>query len=244
MKTLILCILSLSLISAKAVSQAPSHAKFDAVLKEFVSEDGQVSYGKLANDRTEFDAYIKMLESNHPDNSWTKDAQLAFWINAYNAFTIKLIIDNYPVKSIKELGGKIYKVNTAWDIRFVNIGDETYDLNNIEHAIIRKQFNEPRIHFAINCASESCPNLRNEAYTAAKLDAQLEEQTKKFINDKSKNKITNSSAQLSKIFSWFKGDFTKGGKSLIEFINRYADVKIDAKADISHLDYSWELNGV
>ena len=167
---------------------------------------------------------------------------MAFWINVYNAFTVKLIVLNLPVKSIKDLGGSIYKVNTPWDIKFIKIGSKTYDLNNIEHKILRKKFKDPRIHFALNCASVSCPKLRNEAYVSSKLNKQLDEQTKYFINNSGKNIIKGDEAQLSKLFSWYRMDFKDGDGTVIDFINRYSNKKIDVRAKISYLEYDWNLN--
>jgi hypothetical protein len=114
-------------------------------------------------------------------------------------------------------------------------------LDEVEHSILRKEFEEPRIHFAINCASVSCPPLLNEAFVASNLENQLMRVTTTFVNDPSRNKISSQSAQLSSIFSWFKGDFTKKG-TLIEFLNRYSKVKISPNARISFLDYNWNLN--
>ena len=116
------------------------------------------------------------------------------------------------------------------------------DLNNIEHGILRKDFEEPRIHFAVNCASVSCPKLRNEAYVGSRLDAQLNDQAKAFLADKGKNNIKNANeAKLSKLFKWFKGDFTKNG-DLISFINKYSTVKLNKDANLDFLDYDWNLN--
>ena len=218
------------------------HESWTKLLAEYVSDEGNVNYAGIKKEEAKLDAYLKVLSENHPKDSWDKDDQLAFWINAYNAFTVKLIVKNYPVKSIKDLGGPIYKVNTAWDIKFIKIGEETYDLNNIEHDIIRKDFEEPRIHFAVNCASVSCPRLRNEAYVGSKLDKQLDDQAKTFINDKSKNDIQAKTAKLSKIFRWFKGDFEKGKQTVEEFINKYSKVKITKKTEIDFNDYLWDLN--
>ncbi|MFT4601992.1 MAG: hypothetical protein ACI857_002178 [Arenicella sp.] len=219
-----------------------THKQWNTLLQAHVSKEGKVNYANLKKDEKKLDSYLMTLSKNHPKSSWHKDDQLAFWINAYNAFTVKLIVKNYPVKSIKDLGGSIYKVNTSWDIKFIKIGEKTYDLNNIEHDIIRKEFNEPRIHFAVNCASVSCPNLRNEAFVGSKLDQQLDEQAKSFINDKSKNDIQSKSAKLSKIFRWFKGDFEKGDESLRDFINKYSAVKLGEKIKIEWNDYLWDLN--
>jgi len=124
---------------------------------------------------------------------------------------------------------------------FFKIGGQEMKLDEIEHDILRKQFNDPRIHFTLVCASRSCPKLRNEAYEAARLDEQLNDQGRAFLADRSKNIITQDKLQLSKIFSWFKGDFTKNG-SLIDFLNRFSPVKINKDADIDHLSYNWNLN--
>jgi hypothetical protein len=204
--------------------------------------EGHVNYKGFKKDENLLDEYLAVLSANHPQSDWDKNDQLAFWINAYNAFTVKLIVKSYPVKSIKELGGSIYKVNTPWDEKFINIGDQIYDLNNIEHGIIRKQFEEPRIHVAVNCASVSCPRLRNEAFVGRKLEAQLDDQIRYFINNPVKNKITKNCAKLSKIFSWFKGDFTATGLTITEFINQYSEVKITKKTKRESLDYDWNLN--
>ncbi len=220
--------------------KVPSHQLLDKLLKKHVNAAGLVNYKGFQNDKSEFNAYLKTLSDNAPQKSWSENDQKAFWINAYNAYTISLILQNYPVKSIKDIGGKIYKINTAWDIKFINIGREKYDLNNIEHKILRK-FNDPRIHFAIVCASISCAKLRREAYTGSQLEAQLDDQGKDFLNDKAKNKIRADKAELSKYFTWYSGDFTKNG-NLVDFINRYSQTKINSNTKISYLDYNWSLN--
>lgn len=218
-----------------------SHTIWNVLLKNNVSTSGSVDYKGFINQKDKLEEYLNLLSKNEPKGTWSKNEKMAYWINAYNAFTIQLIIDNYPLESIKDIAGKIYKVNTPWDVKFIEIGEKTYDLNNIEHSILRKKFNDPRIHFAINCASVSCPNLRNEAFTSDKLDKQLEEQATKFVNDRSKNTLSNSNIELSKIFSWFKGDFTKN-QTLIAFINQYSRNKIDANAKILYKSYDWKLN--
>lgn len=237
-------------VSACAVAKVNSDSKpitheiWDGLLKKHVDDKGMVNYAAIQKDSNALNKYLDLLSKNHPnDKNWSKDQQLAYWINAYNAFTVKLIIRHYPLNSIKDIGSsiKIPFVNTPWDVKFIHIEDETYDLNNLEHGIIRKQFEEPRIHFALVCAAVSCPRLRNEAFTAEKLDKQLEAEAKYFVNNPNKNKITAESAQLSKLFSWYKGDFTKK-MSLVEYINQYSTVKISEKTDIDHLDYFWELN--
>lgn len=217
------------------------HKTWTKLLKKYVTEDGQVNYSGFKTEEKALDDYLAVLSQHHPDDSWKKEDQLAYWINAYNAFTVKLIVKNLPVKSIKDLGGGIYKVNTPWDIKFIEIGDETYDLNNIEHGIVRKQFKDPRVHFALNCASVSCPKLRNEAYVGSKIDAQLDAQSNYFINNKSKNQISKSTATISKIFNWFEGDFKESG-GVVKFINKYSDIKMTEETKISYLDYDWNLN--
>jgi hypothetical protein len=225
-------------------SSPVDHSSWDAMLKEFVNEEGRVDYKAWKKDELRLDNYLKILESSTPENKdWSKEQRLAYWINAYNAFTVKLILDYYPLESIKDIGSKfqIPFVNTPWDIKFININGENYDLNNIEHNILRKDFVEPRIHFAIVCASISCPSLRREAYAAEKLEDQLNEQARKFLSNASKNEIGQSEIRISKIFNWFKGDFTRKG-SLIEFLNQYSATEIHSNAKVRYMTYDWGLN--
>ena len=160
------------------------------------------------------------MSSHPPAATWTAQERLAYWINAYNAFTIQLIVNNYPVASIQDLHPKAYipLVNSVWHQPFFNIGGQPMTLHAIEHKILRVQFDEPRIHFAIVCASKSCPALLNEAYTAKQLEEQLTRQANAFLADNFRNKIGRSTLHLSKIFSWFKEDFTKG-QTLVTFLN-------------------------
>ncbi len=221
-----------------------SHETFSSLLSKHVDEDGFVDYQGFNQDRNQLKAYLKLITENAPnDINWSDDDQIAYWINLYNAFTIELILEHYPVQSIKDIGSAIQVpfVNTPWDIKFIVIGKETYDLNNIEHGILREKWNEPRIHFAVNCASYSCPKLRKEAYEGTKLNLQLEEQASAFINDERFNKISEDKAILSRLFFWYKGDFNKS-TSLREFINQYSEVKVSEQTEIEHLDYNWDLN--
>lgn len=220
------------------------HEQWTVLLQKYVDRDGMVNYKGFQKDSLHLNSYLNELSTNPPDeNTWSSEEQIAYWINAYNAFTVKLILDHYPLESIKDIGAAIQIpfVNSPWDIKFIEINGNKLDLNNIEHSILRKTFNEPRIHFAINCASFSCPMLRREAYVADKLNVQLEEQVIQFINDSDRNNIVPTHAEVSKIFSWFKGDFTKNG-SLKEFLNQYAKIKIEEDVRISYLDYNWSLN--
>ena len=229
-------------LNTSIAQQHLTHSKWNTLLKKHVSAKGNVDYKGFLKDEGTLKEYLTALSNHHPDKSWKKEDRLAFWINAYNAFTVKLILDNYPVSSIKDIGGSIYRINTAWDIKFIKIGDETYDLNNIEHGIIRDEFEEPRIHFALNCAATSCPRLRNEAYVGNRLDAQLDDQARLFINDDRKNKITKEVAKISKIFLWYRGDFSVNGKNFRDIINQYSTVKITNDTKIEYLDYNWSLN--
>lgn len=227
--------------SAKAISevQVPlnvnsmDHAKWNTLLQKNVSKSGKVNYGAFKKDSKELSSYLSALAANVPTASTSRKATLAYWINAYNAYTVKLIVDNYPVKSIKD-------IKDPWGTKFFKLGNKQYSLEEIEHQILRKM-DEPRIHFAINCASFSCPNLLNQAYTEANLEAQLNSVTKSFINDKSKNTITASTIEISKIFDWFGEDFKKNG-SIISFFNKYSALKISNTAKITFKDYNWSLN--
>jgi len=219
------------------------HNAWDVLLKKYVNEKGLVDYKGIMADSTSLNKYLNMLSANAPDAKlWSKNAQLAYWINAYNAFTIQLIIRNYPVKSIKDIAGKIPLINTSWDIKFIHIGTNNYDLNNIEHGIIRKQFDEERIHFALVCAAVSCPHLRREAYTAKDLDEQLNDQTTKFFNDKTINQISETKAVISPILKWYGSDFRDKAADLRSYINRYSKVKINPGVAIDFGEYNWELN--
>ncbi len=223
-------------------SRPISHATWDTLLQKHVSADGWVNYKGFIEDRAAFDKYLTLLSNNHPNKkNWSKQESFAYWINAYNAFTVQLIVDNYPTKSIKDIKNGVPFVNTVWDIKFIKIEGQEYDLNNLEHGIIRPKYKDPRAHFAVNCASYSCPKLLNEAYVANRLDEQLDAQAVAFITDEKRNIIQADKVQLSKIFKWYKGDFTDK-LNLIEYINQYSPVKINGDAAIEHMDYGWTLN--
>jgi hypothetical protein len=224
-------------------SKPVSHEIWDKLLQKYVDDRGLVNYEGFASDSLLLNQYLDLLRSNHPNSSnWSEEEQLAYWINAYNAFTVQLIIRHYPVKSIKDIAGKIPFVNTPWDIKFIRIEGAQYDLNNIEHGIIRKEFKEPRIHFALVCAAMSCPRLRREAYNAKDLEAQLEEETRYFFNNPDKNRISENKVELSKLLDWYWGDFKDVAGSRIEYINRYSDIEVSSEANVQFLEYHWELN--
>ncbi|MGJ8591735.1 MAG: DUF547 domain-containing protein [Aquaticitalea sp.] len=209
------------------------HQEWNTLLQKHVSKTGEVDYIGFKNDMPALQSYLDILAKNLPKKTDTKNATLAYWINAYNVFTVKLILDNYPLKSIKD-------IKNPWGQKFIILENRAYSLEEIEHEILRKM-DEPRIHFAINCASYSCPNLLNEAFVESKIEKQLEHTATSFINDKTKNGITKDNIEISKIFDWFSGDFKNNG-SLIDFLNRYSTVKIDANAKVKFKNYNWDLN--
>jgi len=232
-----------TMAEAPAIAPAELHADWDQLLKAHV-RDGLVDYKGFMKDKERLHAYCELLSKNAPSDKASKNTKLAYFINVYNAQTVKLIVDNYPVESIRDLHPtlKIPGVNSVWHITKFMVGNTEMSLNDVEHEVLRKM-DEPRIHFAINCASMSCPPLRNEAYTAEKIDAQLADQAKIFINSPRYNKVAKDRVELSKIFSWFEGDFKKNG-TLIQFLNKYSKVQIVESAKVDHLDYDWNLNDV
>ncbi|WP_296311240.1 DUF547 domain-containing protein [Winogradskyella sp. UBA3174] len=213
--------------------EAFDHSSFNDLLKKHVSLYGNVDYSSFKSDSKVLQSYITLLKTYQPNDTWSKSDKLAYWINSYNALTIDLILRNYPTESIKD-------IKDPWDQRLWKFGDKWQNLNDIEHEILRKM-NEPRIHFAIVCASISCPKLQNKAFTASNLEEQLTNATKEFITDKTKNELSKDYIKLSKIFKWFKKDFEQNG-SLIDFLNQYADISISSKAKKSFMDYNWDLN--
>ena len=225
-------------------SKPVSHAIWDELLKEHVDEYGLVDYQGLQSDSVRLREYLSILETAHPnDSNWTEKERLAYWINAYNAYTMELILDYYPVVGIKEIKNGIPFVSTVWDIKFIKIQEREYNLNNIEHGIIRKYFDEPRIHFALVCAAMSCPKLQRFAYTADELDEQLDTAGESFLNDPYRNKIGKDLTRLSKLLDWYWGDFKDKYEDRQALINKYHDgVKVTEATEIEFLDYNWALN--
>jgi len=240
------------------------HAAWNALLKQHVTpitngNASQVDYAGFKADQTALQSYLDRLSavSKADYQSWSKPQQLAFLINAYNAFTVDLILTRYPdLKSIKDLGSLL---QSPWKKAFFTLLGQERSLDDVEHGMIRAPgvFNEPRIHAAVNCASIGCPMLRNEAFTADALDAQLEDSMRRFLADRSRNRFDAASKTLSvsKIFDWYKGDFEKGQQgftSLDATFARYADALGDTPQErnaigkgglnIRYLDYDWALN--
>ncbi len=217
-----------------------NHTLFTDLLQEYVNDEGLVNYRGFAEAQDELEKYLTVLSKNPPTLEWSREERLAYWINAYNAFTIELILNHYPVESIKEIKSDNPAVKTPWDIKFIHIGDKTYCLDDIENKILREKFNEPRIHFAIVCASNSCPPLSNQAYTADKLDVQLDQAGAKFIKGSKWNELVNGdTAYVSKIFKWYAGDFIS---SQGDSGDLYKPLGIDSTTKIIFKDYDWGLN--
>jgi hypothetical protein len=211
---------------------------FDSLLQKNVDKTGRVDYQSLKNNETLLDNYLAYIQNNEPTKDWSSNKKKAFWINTYNAYTIKIILNNYPLKSIRDIkiDGK-----TAWKIPFVKVGQKRYTLDQIEHEILRKKFNDPRIHVGINCASVSCPRLWNFAFTEDNIASSLDNLMKEFINNTTRNKISKNNLEISEIFNWFSKDFMKNG-TIINYLNTYAAIKISEKASIKYLTYDWSLN--
>jgi hypothetical protein len=212
------------------------HFLFDELLKKYVSDNGNVDYEGFKNSREKLLGYISILQNTFPKFDKlkpSKEQKLAYWINTYNALTIDLILQNYPLKSIKD-------IDKPWDQRLWKFGNKWLNLNDIEHQILRKM-DEPRIHFAIVCASFSCPKLQNTAFTVSDIETQLTTATKEFLDDSTKNYISQDNLRLSKILKWFAKDFKTNG-SLIDFLNKYTEIEISSKAKKSFKDYNWDLN--
>ena len=215
------------------IQEAFNHSAWNDLLQKHVSNQGNVNYKGFKTEHTALKNYIQSLSKNTPTQTWTKAEKLAYWINAYNALTIDLIVKHYPLKSIKD-------IDSPWEQRLWKLGDKSYNLEDIEHKILRKM-NEPRIHFGIVCASVSCPKLQNTAFEASKLEEQLTIATKEFLADSTKNNLSNNNIKISKIFKWFSSDFKENG-SLVDFINKYSEIVISQNASKSYKDYNWNLN--
>ena len=230
MKRILLILLFI--ISYQGISQSFDYSLLNSFIGKYVSLQGNIDYKSISS--IELNPILNQFVKISPQEDWTKEEHLSYWINTYNIFTIKLISDNYPVKSIKD-------IKQPWDKKFIPIRGELLSLNQIEHEIIRKM-NEPRIHFALVCAAISCPKLYNKAFTSENLDEDLTKLTKEFLADPLKNSISEEQVEISKIFQWFTGDFKNKEQSLIDFLNLYSEIQISAGAKIKFKAYNWNLN--
>jgi hypothetical protein len=247
----------------------PLDDDFAAVLKTYVNQQGMVNYRGLKSNRGKLVSFAAAIDALSPDvyRKWSEKEKIAFWINAYNALTLKAIIDHYPIKAgfFKALAyprNSIRQIPGVWDkLRFSVMGREM-TLDEIEHATLRKEFNEPRIHLALVCAAMGCPPLRNEPYAGEKLDQQLDDQARHFLANPRKFAINPSQGKvyLSPIFKWFGGDFVKtygtdkefagfspAERAVLNFIVKYVNERdreflLRGAYSISYLDYDWSLN--
>ena len=246
---LVACIATAPTATAQATFD---HSAFNAVVARYVDARGLVDYAGLKRDCA-LDPYLATLNAARP-GQMSESEQIAFWINAYNAGAMKVVVDRYPVRSILRITPSGFPIivpgtdQSPFKIRFLDVAGETRTLDEIEHAILRKDFKEPRIHSALVCAAISCPPLRREAYSGARLDAQLDDQMRTWLNDTTKNRIgAGQTAQLSQILNWFKADFGGSDASVQRYIARYFTGDVAARLSragyrVSHMSYDWDLN--
>lgn len=266
-RRLLLATLALPALPAAAQAFDHSHAAWTTLLKKHVvllrgGQASQLRHAGMAADRAALKAYLASLSAVGADAfaAWSKPQQMAFLINAYNAATVELILTRYPdLSSIKDLGNLL---RSPWKPAWIPLLGQTLSLDDIEHGRLRAKgrYDDPRIHFAVNCASIGCPMLREEAYVGDRLDAQLDAQLQRFLADRTRNRWDGAKGKLlvSKIFDWYGDDFRQGHQgiaSLPAFFARHADLLADAPADrariragsgfdIGFLDYDWALNDV
>lgn len=237
--------------------QAIDHAPFTAVLARHTTPDG-VRYAGLQADRSGLDGYVAAIGrvASAEFDRWHRNEQIAYLVNAYNALVLQQVIDHYPIKRSLHPAALVRPANSVWQISGFfsdlkhRVAGRELTLDEIEHKWLRPNWKEPRVHVALVCAARSCPPLRNEAYTAEKLDTQLDDQARRFLADASKNRFDRKrgTAQLSEIFKWFGEDFEAGG-GVLGFVARYVGADDAAwlksgKAKLGYIDYDWTLNEV
>ncbi len=210
---------------------------WNELLQKHVTNRGFVDYQAFKKDEDKLLEFTNHLENNTPQKNWTDNQKKSYLINAYNAYTIQLVIEHYPVKSIKDIGGFLSNV---FKKDFINFNGEMISLDDIEKGMLLPM-GDSRVHFAVNCASYSCPKLDNKAYQPENLNRHLDLAAKDFINSK-RNVLSPNEVRLSKIFKWYKSDFENENQSLIDFINQYSAKKLQNNIDIEYLDYNWQLN--
>ncbi|NJC25044.1 DUF547 domain-containing protein [Neolewinella antarctica] len=219
-------------IQTPAAITPPDHAPWNTLLQRYVTDAGNVNYAGLKKNEAELDNYLATLQKSAPTDDWGRNATMAYWINAYNAFTIKRVLEFYPVNSIQDISG-----GDPWKVKWIDIDGKSYSLNNIEHDILRPRYKDARIHFAVNCAATSCPPLPNRAFTAENLDRMLETSARAFIRNPDYNQ-TSGSVKVSKIFDWYGEDFG----DLRGYLNEYLATAIPADKEIGYKEYDWALN--
>lgn len=234
------------ILSANEASRAagfdPAHLRLSATLSARVRE-GRVDYAGLKKDSSDLDAWLDAAsKADEADFKWRpRDERLAFLINLYNAATLRLILDHYPIASIRKIG-PVWDPNKAWKLPVVKVFGRTVTLNTVEHEMIRPTFKEPRVHFALVCAAKGCPPLRSEAYDGARLNAQLDDQARLFLSQKAKNDAGRGgeTAYLSPIFKWYMEDFGGSRKSVLAFVKKWLPVEDSWTVDWT--EYDWSLN--
>jgi hypothetical protein len=248
----VLCVAGV-LFSAGVAAFDHTHKAWDVLLRKHVvlldgGKASRLDYAGMAQERGALRAYLEKLSEvgEGEFSSWSEPEQVAFLVNAYNAFTAEKILTRYPnLESIWDFGR--FFANPFRDEFFTLLGRKT-SLDGIEHGILRKRYREPRIHYAVNCASVGCPMLREEAYVAVNLEKQLEEQARRFLSDRTRNRLRAGRLEVSKIFEWFREDFEPLEGHLARYAATLADNapdrdKVAARAlPISFLDYDWSLN--
>jgi hypothetical protein len=245
-------ILTVSIIFVAGFYQSVSaagfdHSIFDRILKTYVNNQGLVDYNGIAGDQS-FKSYMESLKTAQTE-SMSRNGQLAFWINAYNAVTIDKVIKWKPKKSVREtFVPGVWSGTKFFTTREHTVAGERYSQDDIEHEILRKQLKEPRIHFAIICASSGCPPLPRFAYTEDNVQTKLEDETRKYINSHRGTRIDSAKnlLHLSKLFDWFAGDFEYKSGSVLDFIKPYLDQKslvfVEQQPKIKFIHYDWALN--
>jgi hypothetical protein len=223
-----------------------SHATFGRVLQAHV-RNARVDYAGLQARPAQLDAYLAEVAALEPKHfaRWPRPDRLALLINLYNAQTLRLILDHYPIASIQKIG---WLPGAAWRMKCVRWGGTTISLDELEHGILRKEYQEPRIHFALVCAAKGCPPLRDEPFVADRLDEQLQDQGRRFLSEPSKNRLESSTHTLwlSPIFQWFAEDFTTGGGSIVAFVQPMLPESVQKQLAIEpkvrFTEYDWSLN--
>lgn len=228
---------------------AIAFAPWEALLRQYVDDQGRVDYRAWQQEQPhQLNQWLSTFQSSNLNLNLTREEQLALWINLYNAFTIARILERYPIASIqpKILGVPNWLAFLWFFSRPAHVvAGKRYSLADIEHKILRSQLQEPRIHFALVCASIGCPLLRNEAYWPDRVQQQLEADASRFINnaDKVRYDAKTQTLYCSQIFKWYRQDFLQVADSIPDYIRRYAtDLPLNAETPIKYLDYDWQLN--
>ncbi|UOQ74593.1 DUF547 domain-containing protein [Hymenobacter cellulosilyticus] len=212
------------------------------LLRRHVTPEGYVDYEGFLEEEDQLDAYLQIIRKTPPAATWSAADKEAYWINVYNAATIYTVLQYFPVTSINEIKVKELKgYKSVWEAGSVNVGGKVYSLNTIEKEILRPEFKDPRVHFALVSAAMSYPPLLNEAYDGARLNQQLDAQGRLFLSRTALNQLAADAVHLSSLFDWYAAEFGEGTK-LIAFLNRYSAIKIEPTATIEFLPFDWSLN--